>query len=206
MSKHPRGKTVLRRIEISRAFLEAYRAINPDDEVETLDIWASDLPSFDGEALAAKYARLSGVSLTAGQETVWNRIRSLAAPFLAANKLLLAVPLWNFGIPYRLKHLIDLISQKDILFSFDGNGFRGLLKARKAAIVYARGLDHLSAASSTPAMDYYFQKPYMETWLRLIGITDISDIIVEKTLYGVEIDLEGRMKAKQTATALASRF
>ena len=54
---------------------------------------------------------------------------------------------------------IDLISQKDILFSFDGNGFRGLLKARKAAIVYARGLDYLSAASSTPAMDYDFQKP-----------------------------------------------
>jgi FMN-dependent NADH-azoreductase len=46
----------------------------------------------------------------------------------------------------------------------------------------------------------------METWLRLIGITDISDIIVEKTRYGVEIDLESRMKAKQTATALASRF
>jgi FMN-dependent NADH-azoreductase len=193
-------------IEISRAFLEAYRAVNPDDEVETLDIWASDLPSFDGEALAAKYAGLSGVSLTAEQEAVWDRIRSLAAPFLAANKLLLAVPLWNFGIPYRLKQLIDLISQKDILFSFDGNGFRGLLKARKAAVVYARGLDYLSVASSTPAMTYDFQKPYMETWLRLIGITDISDIIVEKTLFGAEVDIESRMKAKQIATALARRF
>src|ERR1700722_12187449 len=83
-------------IEISRAFLEAYSAVNPEDEVEKLDIWASDLPSFDGEALAAKYARLSGVPLTTGQEAVWDRIRSLAAPFLAANKLLFAVPLWNF--------------------------------------------------------------------------------------------------------------
>src|SRR5580698_9573351 len=91
-------------IEISRAFLEAYRAVNPNDEIETLDIWAADLPSFDGEALAAKYAGLSGLSLTAGQEAVWNGIRSLAAPFLAANKLLFSVPLWNFGIPYRLKH------------------------------------------------------------------------------------------------------
>jgi FMN-dependent NADH-azoreductase len=193
-------------IEISRAFLEAYRAVNPDDEVETLDIWACDLPSFNGEALAAKYAGLNGLSLTAEQEAVWNRIRSLAAPFLAANKLLLAIPLWNFGIPYRLKQLIDLISQKDILFSFDGSGFRGLLKARKAVVVYARGLDYLSAASPTPAITYDFQKPYMETWLRLIGITDISDIIVEKTLFGAEIDLESRRKAKLTATALASRF
>jgi FMN-dependent NADH-azoreductase len=55
-------------------------------------------------------------------------------------------------------------------------------------------------------MSYDFQKPYMETWLRLIGITDISDIIVEKTLIGAEMDIIGRMKAKQTAKALARRF
>jgi len=161
-------------IEVSRAFLEAYRVAHPDDEVETLDIWASDLPSFNGEALAAKYAGLSGTPLTTKQKTVWDEIQRLAAPFLTADKLLLAVPLWNFGIPYRLKQLIDLISQKDILFSFDGTGFRGLLKARKAAVVYARGLDYLSAASSTPATTYDFQRPYMEMWLRFIGITTIA--------------------------------
>ena len=76
-------------IEVSRAFLEAYRAAHPDDDIETLDIWASDLPSFDGEALAAKYAGLSGVALTARQKTVWDDIRRLAAGFLAADKLLL---------------------------------------------------------------------------------------------------------------------
>lgn len=193
-------------IEVSRAFLEAYRAVNPSDEIETLDIWAVDLPSFNGEALAAKYAGINGVSLTIEQTAVWDGIRSLAAPFLAADKLLLAVPLWNFGIPYRLKHLIDLISHKDILFSFDGTGFRGLLKARKAAVVYARGLDYLSATSSTPATTYDFQKPYIETWLRLIGITTISDIIVEKTIFGAEVDVQSRTKAKQNAATLARQF
>jgi FMN-dependent NADH-azoreductase len=193
-------------IEVSRAFLEAYRVAHPDDEVETLDIWASDLPNFNGEALAAKYAGLSGMPLTTKQKTVWDEIQRLAAPFLTADKLLLAVPLWNFGIPYRLKQLIDLISQKDILFSFDGTGFRGLLKARKAAVVYARGLDYLSAASSTPATTYDFQRPYMEMWLRFIGITTISEIIVEKTLFGAEVDVESRTKAKQRAVALAGQF
>jgi hypothetical protein len=46
----------------------------------------------------------------------------------------------------------------------------------------------------------------MERWLRLIGITEISDIIVEKTLLSTEIDMESRMKAKQIATAMASHF
>jgi FMN-dependent NADH-azoreductase len=90
-------------IEVSRAFLEAYRVSNPEDEIETLDIWAVDLPSFNGEALAAKYAGLNGVPLTTEQQAVWNDIRSLASPFLAADKLLVAAPMWNFGIPYPSK-------------------------------------------------------------------------------------------------------
>jgi hypothetical protein len=34
----------------------------------------------------------------------------------------------------------------------------------------------------------------MEMWLRFIGITEIGDIIVEKTLLGEEIDVETRTK------------
>ncbi|MBV9874669.1 MAG: NAD(P)H-dependent oxidoreductase [Verrucomicrobia bacterium] len=193
-------------IEVSQAFLEAYQATHPDDQIETVDIWDSDLPSFDGEALAAKYAGLSGEPLTQEQEKAWNGIRRLAAPFLTADKLVFAIPLWNFGIPYRLKQLIDLISQKDILFSFDSSGFAGLLKAQKALIVYARGLDYLSKTSSTPAAAYDFQKPYMEMWLRFVGVTEVSSIVVEKTLFGAAVDGESRGQAKQEAVALASEF
>jgi FMN-dependent NADH-azoreductase len=89
---------------------------------------------------------------------------------------------------------------------FDGSRFGGLLKARKAAVVYAHGLDYLSTASSTPAAAYDFQKPYMEMWLRFVGITEITDIVVEKTIYGPEVDVEARTKATQRAAALAEHF
>jgi FMN-dependent NADH-azoreductase len=46
----------------------------------------------------------------------------------------------------------------------------------------------------------------MEMWLRFIGITTINEIIVEKTLFGAEIDVESRAKAKQRAVALAEQF
>jgi len=193
-------------IEVCKAFLEAYRAANPDDEIERLDIWSAELPEFNGEVLEAKYSGLTGASLTVQQETAWAGIRALAQPFLDADKLLFAVPLWNFGIPYRLKQLIDLISQKDILFSFDGNGFQGLMKARKATVVYARGLDYRSPDSSTPSELYDLQKPYMEMWLRFIGVTSVSDIIIEKTLLGSDMDHAGRLKAKNSAMVLAGRF
>lgn len=192
-------------IEVSRAFLDVYATANPEDEIEKMDIWRSDYPAFDGTAMAAKYAGIEGVALTTQQVAAWDAIRQLAAPFLAADKLLLAVPLWNFGIPYRLKHLIDLISHKDILFAFDGTGFQGLMKARKAAVIYARGLDYF-AGGPTPAEMFDFQKPYVEAWLRLIGITEIHSVIVEKTLFGPELDSDSRATAKGTAAELAATF
>lgn len=192
-------------IEVARAFIAAYRAAHPDDTVETLDIWDVELPEFDGAAMEAKYAGLSGMPLTAPQEVAWDRIRALAELFHEAEKLLFAVPLWNFGIPYRLKHLIDVISQKDVLFSFTEQGFSGLLAGRKAAVIYARGLDY-GASAFTPAAGFDFQKPYMEMWLRFIGITDITAITVEKTLFGPEVDSRARAEAKSRAEAVAKTF
>lgn len=192
-------------IEVSRAFLQAYRDANPEDEIETLDIWAGTYPAFDGAAMAAKHAGLEGIALTAEQSATWDRIRQLAAPFLAADKLLLAVPLWNFGIPYRLKHLIDLITHKDILFGFDGTTFQGLLKADKAVVVYARGLDY-GAAGATPAARFDFQKPYIEAWLRLIGVGEIQSVVVEKTLFGPTLSHESRAAAIKEAMALVASF
>lgn len=193
-------------IEVCEAFIESYRSIHPADEIETLDIWSLDLPAFGEAALDAKYAGIAGVPLTSEQAGAWEAIRRLAAPFLGADKLIFAVPLWNFTIPYRLKHLIDLISQKDILFSFDERGLGGLMKAKKAVVVYARGLDYLSNSSITPQDVYDLQRPYMELWLRFIGVSDVSVIVVEKTLFGPEVDVASRAQARQQAQALAGAF
>jgi FMN-dependent NADH-azoreductase len=29
--------------------------------------------------------------------------------------------MWNFGLPYKLKQLIDLVAQRNYLFAYDGN-------------------------------------------------------------------------------------
>jgi FMN-dependent NADH-azoreductase len=43
-------------------------------------------------------------------------------------------------------------------------------------------------------------------WFRFVGITEITDIVVEKTLYGPEVDVEARTKAKQRAVVSAEHF
>ncbi|MEX3937332.1 FMN-dependent NADH-azoreductase [Paraburkholderia phymatum] len=189
-------------LDVARAYLEAYRDAHPDHRIDVLDLWAIGLPEFDGDALDAKYADLSGTRLSATQQQAWAGIRKLAQRLHDADTLLFSVPLWNFSIPYKLKHFIDVVSQRNILFSFDERGLKGLLKGKRAAVIYARGLDY-SIDSSTPAHSFDFQRPFMEVWLRSVGVIDVESIVVEKTLLGPEVDEVARQAARKQAAALA---
>jgi hypothetical protein len=92
---------------IGDAFVDAYRQRHHAAAVDELDVWSTLLPEFDGPTLAAKYAGIGGKALSAEQATAWETIRALASRFQAADVIVLGVPAWNRGIPYKLKHIID---------------------------------------------------------------------------------------------------
>ena len=191
-------------LEVALAYIDAYREAHPGAQVSTLDLWDGALPEFDEHAMAAKYAGLNGTALSPDQESAWATLGALAARMHQADVLVLSVPLWNFSIPYKLKQFIDLVSQKDILFSFDPDkGLRGLLRDKRAVVVYARGLD-FSAGSSTPAQRFDFQKPYVEAWLRFVGVDEVHALVVEKTIMGSDVDAAARHAAKAEARQLAA--
>lgn len=190
-------------LEIAREFIARYQQNAPDTRVVTLDLWALDLPEFDGPVMDAKYAGLSGTPLSEEQSGAWASLRALAAHLHQADVLVFSVPLWNFTIPYKLKHFIDVVSQKDVLFEFSPeHGLQGLLHNKTAVNVYARGMDFSSP--ETQAMD--FQKPYMEAWLEFIGVTNVHSLYVEKTILGPEVDEASRLKSKALALLLADQL
>jgi FMN-dependent NADH-azoreductase len=190
-------------LQVARSFIARYQEHHPDTEIVTLDLWAMALPEFDQHAMDAKYAGLAGTALTPTQQAAWSTLRALAEPLHRADLLVLSVPLWNFSIPYKLKHFIDLVSQKDLLFGFDPErGLYGLLHNKKAVVVYARGLD-FSSQSSTPAQYFDFQEPYVAAWLQFIGISDSHAVIIEKTILGEAQDLPAREAATEQVRRLA---
>lgn len=193
-------------MEVAQRFIERYRQNAPNTHVRTLDLWSLQLPEFDEDAMNAKYAGLNGTPLTPSQQSAWRILEDFAAHLYRADVLVFSVPLWNFSIPYKLKHFIDLVSQKDILFSFDPErGLRGLLQGKQAIVAYARGMD-FSAQSSTPAERFDFQKPYVEAWLEFIGVSDVHALIVEKTIFGEEVDRDSRDAALLQARKLADQL
>jgi FMN-dependent NADH-azoreductase len=184
---------------IGDAFVDAYRQRHHAAAIDELDVWSTHLPEFDGPTLAAKYAGIGGKALSPEQATAWETIRALASRFRAADVIVLGVPAWNWGIPYKLKHLIDDVSQKGLLFDFDASGtYTGLLAGKTAIGIYARG-DNYAEDGHVPASKFDHQRSYIELWLEFIGITDRHAIVVEQTLHGPDAAAAARHKGIDAA-------
>ncbi len=127
-------------IEAARTFISEYERTHPEDVVETLDLWATHLPEFDGHVIDSKYVILHGLEHTEEQRQAWKAVEDVIAQFTRADKYLLSLPMWNFGIPYKLKHYLDVIVQPGYTFSFSPEeGYKGLMTGKPIATIYARG-------------------------------------------------------------------
>ncbi|MBS0232217.1 MAG: NAD(P)H-dependent oxidoreductase [Proteobacteria bacterium] len=188
--------------QVAQAYIDALQK-KDRVELDLLDVWKEHLPAFDGAALDAKYAGLSGQPLNQEQQAAWAAIGALGARFRAAERIVVSVPMWNFGIPYRLKQLIDLVTQKDVTFTFDENGFGGMLKKQSAILVCARGLSYVDGTPmSEDNLDY--QKAYLISWLTFLGVSEIKTITVEKTLLGADASAASLASGITEATRLAA--
>jgi FMN-dependent NADH-azoreductase len=191
-------------IAVARAFVEAYSEARPRDVVETLDLWSHPLPEFDGDAIEAKYAVMHGAEHTEAQAAAWETVKAECRRITEADKLLFSVPMWNFGVPYKLKHFIDVVTQPGLAFTVtpDG-GYQGLITGKPVAVVYSSGGQY---AEGSPAHAYDHQKPYLEAWLRFIGLTDIRPLVVAPTLASADVVGSVRAATLDQARQIAREF
>ena len=164
----PRGK-LSNSIALTSSFVDACRLANGSIVVDTLNVWNERLPEFDSEAIGAKYKAVKHAEMTDMEARVWERIQSLIVRFQQADRIVLGTPMWNFGLPYKLKQLIDLVAQRNFLFSYDGKEYGPLLQVEKAVAVYTRGSQFLEGTAIPPSR-FDHQAPYLDFWLRLIGV------------------------------------
>ena len=122
-------KSRSRSSRIAQEFLSAYQTKNDQDQVETLDVWEASLPVFDSDMLDAKYAVINQEVHTKEQSFAWSIVQALFNQFNSAEKYLFTVPMWNFGIPYRLKQYVDIITQPGMAWSYSPEeSYKGLLQ------------------------------------------------------------------------------
>ena len=196
----PRGADSVS-ISIANAFLDAYRGTCASVEVDTLNVWEENLPDFDSEAIGAKYKGVSKEPLNSAELSIWNRIQSLVKRFQDADRIVIGVPMWNFSYPYKLKQLIDLISQRNMLFTFNGQAYGPMLKIPRALVIYVRGQSRNAGAGiSSPGFEH--QTDYIDFWLKFIGVDEVKSLTEEHTWDAEAQETVERGKAQACAVAV----
>jgi FMN-dependent NADH-azoreductase len=179
-------------------------AVGDAYDIDRLDLFATPPAPFAADAVAAKMAVIAGAPVADEHRDAWAAAVALADRISAADTLLFTVPMWNGGVPWMLKLLIDSVSQPGVAFSFDPQtGYCGLLGEGRGAIalytsaVYAPGVP--------PAFGRDFHSTYFEDWLRFIGIETINSVRLQPTFPGGDFAAR-RALAHEQAAALGARL
>lgn len=182
--------------EIARTHIAALRQRDPNLVVETLDLWREQLPEFAGASAAAKMSFFGVGTLEGEKKTAWDQIVSITERFKSADHYVFGVPMWNGGVPYRLKHYIDILTQPGLLFGFDpAKGYFGLLNGKSATVVYSSGV---FAPGVAPTFGLDFQSNYLEWWLKFIGVANVRSIRFQPSLLTADPEL-GFRRANEAA-------
>jgi FMN-dependent NADH-azoreductase len=189
---------------VADAFVSAYKEANPKDQVVIMNLFKNDLPAFDGLTVQAKYTILHGLRHSPEELVAWKKVEEIIAEFKSASKYVMAVPMWNFGIPYRLKQYLDIIVQPTYTFSFSPKeGYKGLVLGKPIFVSYSRGGAY-EKGSAAEAFD--LQTKYLQLILGFIGFTDIRPLVVEPTLAGPDVAKQKREEAIAKAKEMAKTF
>ena len=173
----PRGESS-DSIALTNTFIAACQSNGTSITVDTMNVWHEQLPEFDYDAIGAKYKAIKQAPMTETETNVWARIQALIERFQTADRIVLGTPMWNFGVPYKLKQLIDLVAQRNYLFSYDGKAYGPLLNVEKALVVYTRGSRFLEGTPIPPSV-FDHQSTYIDFWLRLMGVRALRTVIVD---------------------------
>ena len=170
--------------KIAQAYIEQAKKNIPDLELNHINPWSLNLPEFDGDMLNAKYSVISGTDPSADEVSAWSNVKNIFDEFNNADHYLFSVPMWNFNIPYKLKHYIDIITQPGMSWSYTPeDGYKGLMTDKTATIIYSTGDGY---GDGTGFESFDMQKPYVNLWLTFLGFKKIERVVVDRTLFDAE--------------------
>lgn len=159
--------------KLSQAFAEAWKSKNPGGKVVYRDLNATELTFVDMNWIAGAYS-------TPDQHTPEHKHAlklsdELIAELQEADEVVIGAPMYNFGVPARLKAWIDHIVRINKTFTYGESGPKGLLtdKPRKTTFLVTSGGVYTPGA---PAEKYNQETPYLQMIFGFIGLADTKVI------------------------------
>jgi len=178
---------------LARELVGRLTARDPNARVITRDVAAEPVPLLDGDALAALSTPAD--QRTPAQAALVASHDALIAELLAADVVVLGVPLYNFGVPVQLKAYFDAIARAGTTFRYTAEGPEGLVKGKRVYVVLGRGGLYHGTPNDV-------QTPYLQQFLAFLGMTDVSLVFAEGLNMGPDAQRAGLESARRTMATL----
>lgn len=180
--------------QLSEEFVAELLARNPGSTVTTLDLASTPLPHLDASEFGSW--QTDPDQRSPEQQLQASRSDDLIDELFAHDTLVLAVPMYNLGIPSTLKAWIDRVARAGKTFRYTSAGPEGLVKNMQAYLMFPRGGKYLGTPMDT-------QTAYLKEVLGLMGITEVKSVFAEGLAMGEDARANALEDASQLIVKLA---
>jgi FMN-dependent NADH-azoreductase len=161
--------------QLAERFVTQWLARNPGGRVIERDLAADPVPHLTAERFQA--FNTPAENRTPEQQAVVAYSDALIEELRSADTIVLAVPMYNFGVPSTLRTYFDHVARAGVTFRYSSAGPEGLLTGRRAYVFVTRGGVYGGEQDT--------QAPYLRQFLRFIGI-ESEFVFAQGLAYGDE--------------------
>lgn len=179
LNSSPRNDSVS--IKVANELVAKIRSNSKSSTVIERDLTKDVLPHIGEDFVVG--SRIEAEKRNATQQAAVELSDKLIAELVAADTLVIASPMFNFGPATTLKSWFDYILRAGVTFKYTEKGPEGLLKGKKVYVAIARA----GIYSEEPMKAIDFQEPYLRHLLGFAGMTDVTFVKVEGIAYGPEV-------------------
>jgi FMN-dependent NADH-azoreductase len=161
---------------LATTLADRLRDSDPGLHIVLRDVGANPLPHLTAETVAA----IKGAPVSAAELAARALSDALIAELQAADVIVIASPMYNFGMSSTLKAWFDHVVRVGATVRYGENGPEGLLIGKNAVVIESRG----GLYSQGPGAALDGQEAHIRTLLGFMGITDVTFVRAEKLGYG----------------------
>ncbi len=160
---------------LAREFVTDWRREYPGGRVVERDLALDPVPHLTASAFEAFASGPAGLDADARDSVELSD--ALIDELAVTDVVVLAVPMYNFGVPSTLKAWFDHVARAGRTFRYTADGPIGLLSGKRAVVLATRGGRYAGTPHDT-------QTAFLRNLLAFLGIDDVDFVHVEGTALG----------------------
>jgi FMN-dependent NADH-azoreductase len=184
---------------LAQRFINAIQADHTDVEVTERDVTRQPPPVVDEPWIAAAFGHGDGGVLQASD--------TLIEELIAADLIVIGVPIYNFGMPAPLKAYVDQVVRIGRTFQYDPaaeNPYLPLLADKPVVVIVSAGDGEMHPGGTLSHLN--FLEPHLAAVLGFVGLTSLTFVRIGHEEFKDERFRQSVADAEAAVDALAARF